>query len=61
MKYLERFSSLVPAIQGNKVVRKIEDLKDKGQIQTEAEYSDALEEVLSTLSTTEFKHKLTRE
>jgi hypothetical protein len=55
MKYIERFSSLVPAIQGNMVVRRIEDLKEKGQIQTEAEYNAALQEILSGISTTELK------
>jgi len=55
MKYIERFSSLVPAVQGNKVVRQVEDLKNKGQIQTEDEYNDALEQILSDISTSEFK------
>lgn len=55
MKYIDRFSSLVPAIQGNMVVRRIEDLKEKGEIQTEAEYNAALQEILATLSTVELK------
>lgn len=55
MKYLERFSSLIPAIQGNKALRKIEEMRERGEVQTEAEYNAALEEVLSNISTTEFK------
>ncbi len=55
MKYLEKFSSLIPAIQGNKVVRRIEKLREKGEIQTEAEYNAALQDILSSLSFEEFK------
>ena len=55
MKYIDRFSSLIPAIQGNKVIRRIEEMRERGEIQTEAEYNAALQKVLSTLSTTEFK------
>jgi len=55
MKYLERFSSLVPAIQSNKVIRRIEKMRKRGEIQTEAEYNAALQGILSNLSTTEFK------
>jgi len=55
MKYIEKFSSLIPALQGNKVVKKVEFLKERGEIQTEAEYDNALQEILGGLSTTEFK------
>jgi len=54
MKYIENFASLIPSLQGNKVIQRIEKMKETGEIQTEAEYNDALNDILSTVSTTDF-------
>ena len=54
-KYLENFASLVPALQGNKAIRKVEKLRELGEIQSEAEYRARLDSILSTLSTDTFQ------
>lgn len=55
MKYLNNFSSLIPALQGNKAIKRVEDLRAAGSLQTEDEYNNAIKNVLSTISTSEFK------
>lgn len=59
MKYINNFASLIPALQGNKAVRKVEKLREIGQIQTEAEYNATLATILQKLSTEDFEPTLT--
>ena len=53
-KYLQNFASLIPALQGNKAIRKVEKLREIGEIQSEAEYRARLDSILNSLSTEEF-------
>lgn len=55
MKYINNFSSLIPALQGSKAIRQVEKLRKIGEIQTEAEYNTRLTEILQTLSSDDFK------
>lgn len=55
MKYIDNFKSLVPALQGNKVINRVEGMKEAGEIQTETEYNNKLSELLAEISTDEFK------
>lgn len=50
MKYINNFSSLIPALQGNKALRRVEELRQIGEIQSETEYNDALSSILESLS-----------
>lgn len=55
MKYLENFPSLMAAVQGNLLVNRVDKMRQTGEIQTEAEYKEALQELLSNISTVEYK------
>lgn len=50
MKYVNSFASLIPALQGNRAIRKVEKMREKGEIQSEQEYADMLSEILSDIS-----------
>lgn len=54
MKYINKYSSLVPAIQGNKIIQRIENRRKNGEIESDAEYQLELQKELSKLSTLEF-------
>lgn len=54
MKYINNFSSLIPALQGAKAIRQVEKLRQIGEIQTEAEYNTRLSQILQRLSTEDF-------
>jgi len=55
MKYLENFSSLIPGLQGNKIIQRVERMKETGEIQTETEYNAVLNDILSKVSLGDFK------
>lgn len=46
MKYLDSFASLIPTLQGNRAVKKVEKLRELGEIQSEQEYNEKLSELL---------------
>lgn len=54
MKYINSFSSLIPALQGNRAIRKIEKMRQSGEIQTEQEYANMLAQVLGEISGQEY-------
>lgn len=49
MKYINKFASLISSLQGNKALKKVEKLREMGEIQTEEEYNKKLEELLSKI------------
>jgi hypothetical protein len=50
MKYLDSFSSLIPTLQGNRAIKKVEKLRDTGEIQSEQEYNEKLSELLENVA-----------
>jgi hypothetical protein len=54
MKYINSFSSLIPALQGNRAIRKVEKMRQSGEIETEQEYSDMLAQILGEISGNEY-------
>lgn len=54
MKYINSFSSLIPALQGNRAIRKVEKMRQSGEIQTEQEYTDMLAQFLGEISGEEY-------
>jgi len=50
MKYINSFASLIPALQGNRAIRKVEKMRQKGEIQSEQEYANMLAEILAEIS-----------
>lgn len=54
MKYMQNFSSLIPALQGQKAIRRVEKLRELGEVQSEAEYNARLDSILNSLATEEF-------
>lgn len=55
MKYKQRFSSLIPSLQGNRALKRVEAMRETGQVQTQEEFQEALSQELSALSTEELK------
>ena len=55
MKYINSFASLIPALQGNRAIRKVEKMRQTGEIQSEQEYADMLAEILAEISGGQYK------
>lgn len=55
MKYVNSFASLIPALQGNRAIRKVEKMREKGEIQSEQEYADMLSKILSDISGNQYE------
>jgi len=55
MNYLDNFPSVIPYLQGQKILEYLEELKNIGEIQDSTEYDSRLQLMLNNVDVTEYK------